>query len=127
MSALFTWANICRDISHWTRNCMDCQKYEAHKRTCVLLGTFSSSDARFQHIHTTFAYKSEQHVFTNLYRQFFFSGWPEVIPLTYTFSLTVAQTLVTKWISRFRMRVKIATNCGRKFESKFFPQSYIKC
>ncbi|XP_014781162.1 uncharacterized protein LOC106876921 [Octopus bimaculoides] len=51
-----------------------------------------------------------------------FSHWPEVTPLTDISSLTVAQALVTGWISHFRTPVKITTDCGRQFEAKLFQE-----
>ena len=51
ISARFFWPNMRRDITAWTRSCVSCQKSKAHKHIRAPLGTFSTPNARFSHVH----------------------------------------------------------------------------
>ena len=44
-------AGINHDIRHWTKTCQKCQQCKMQRHTKSPLGTFSTPDARFAHVH----------------------------------------------------------------------------
>ena len=51
ISGRFFWPNMRRDITAWTHSCVSCQNSKVHKHIRAPLGTFSTPDARFSHVH----------------------------------------------------------------------------
>ena len=51
ISARFFWLNMKHDITAWARSCVSCQKSKGHKHIRAPLGSFSTPDARFRHVH----------------------------------------------------------------------------
>ena len=50
----FVWPSINKDVRQWTRSCTHCQTVKVHCHTVAPLGTFSTPDTRFDHIHLDF-------------------------------------------------------------------------
>lgn len=53
-----------------------------------------------------------------------FSRWPEVIPIIDMEAATVASALISTWIARFGVSLRITSDQGRQFKSDLFKELY---
>ena len=124
ISARFFWPNMRRVITTWTHSCVSCQKSKVHTHIRAPLGTFSTPDARFSHIHIDLVgpwpvSQGFTYLLTCIDR---FTPWPEAIPLKYVSAESVALALISGWITRYGLPTTITTDCGRQFESHLFHE-----
>ena len=95
-----------------------------HKHTVTPPGTFTTPDARFDHIHIDLVgplppCKGYTYLLTCVDR---FTRWPEAIPLPDIMAATVANAFVLGWIARFGVPSTIITDHGMQFESDLWHQ-----
>ncbi|PIK55880.1 gag-pol polyprotein [Apostichopus japonicus] len=53
ITSRFVWPSINKDIRTWARSCLSCQRSKIHRHIKAPIGTYTSPDARFSHIHVT--------------------------------------------------------------------------
>ena len=124
ISGRFFWPNMRCDITVWTRSCISCQKSKVHKHIRAPLGTFSTPDSQFSHVHIDFAGPWLVSLgFTYLLTCIdCFTWWPEAIPLNDISAESIAQALISGWILRYGVPTTITTDCGSQFESHLFQE-----
>ena len=118
----FVWPGINHDIRKWARTCLECQRCKVHKHTKVPLGTFTSPDARFSHVHIDLVgplptSEGNTYLLTCVDR---YTRWPEAIPIPDITADTVARTFVARWVAVFGAPTTLTTDRGRQFESALF-------
>ena len=122
ISARFVWRGLAKDITLWTRSCLDCQrgKVTRHTKTDVL--PIPTPGRRFSHIDVDLVgplphSSGFTHLFTIIDRT---TRWLEAVPLSATASSDCAKALFSSWISCFGVPATITSDRGPQFVSSLW-------
>ena len=115
----YVWSKINSDVRKWACSCLQCQCPKVHRHTVSPLATFATLDARFDQLHVDIVgplppSQGFRYLLTCVNR---FTRWPEAIPIPESTALTVAQAVVTCWISRFGVLSTITTDRNAQSEA----------
>ena len=115
----FVWPSMRKDIRHWVRTCLRCQRSKVTRHTISPLGTFMVPDARFAHVHLDLVgplppSEGYTYILTCIDR---FTRWPVAVPIPDKSAETVAKAFVSGWIQFHGTPTTITTDRGREFES----------
>ncbi|MES9975560.1 MAG: reverse transcriptase domain-containing protein, partial [Candidatus Thiodiazotropha sp.] len=117
----FVWRQVNKDVRHWARTCLACQRAKIHRHTHSPIGSFVPPGARFDHVHVDLVgplppSRGAIYLLTIIDR---FSRWPEAIPLTDCSSETVSRAFLERWVAQHGCPLTVTTDRGSHFEGKF--------
>ncbi|GBN48514.1 hypothetical protein AVEN_59150-1 [Araneus ventricosus] len=101
-----------KDISNWTRSCLDCQRCKVIRYTNSPLLSFHLPSARFNLAHLDLVgplspSDNYEYLFTCIDH---FTRWPAAVPISVISTKTVVHAFISQWISRFGLPSIITTD-----------------
>ena len=122
ISEKFVWPNMAKDISHWARTCLSCQRSKIYRHNRNTPIQIDIPDSRFYQIHMDIVgplplSRNCRYCLTMIDR---YTRWPEAEPIPNIEADTVVDAFYRTWVARFGAPGVITTDRGSQFESKLF-------
>ena len=122
VTSRYVWPSINSDVWNWACSCLQCQRAKVHCHIATPLGTFTTPDARFHHVHIDLVGPLPPsngciYLLTCINR---FTRWTEAAPISEGSVVPVARAFIQIWVSRFGVPATITTDCGGQFESNLW-------
>lgn len=121
----FYWVNIRDDVENWCRKCDVCAACKGPRRRTRAEMKLYNVGAPFERIAIDVAGPFPKSRSGNKYvlvAMDYFSKWPEVYAIPNQEATTVAEALISNWISRFGVPLELHSDQGRNFESNVFQE-----
>lgn len=123
----FVWPFMQRDITKWSKACLDCQASKINRHTITNPSHFIPPSSRFSHIHMDLIgplglSDGFLYCLTIIDK---FTRWAKAIPIKDKSSESVCRAFYDNWISRFGVPETVTTDQGKEFQSKM-TQSLMK-
>lgn len=121
----FYWVHARSDVENWCRNCTVCAAVKGPRRRLRGPMQVYNVGAPFERIAVDIAGPYPESRKGNRYMLVvadYFSRWPEVYPIPNQEAQTVAEEIVTNWISRYGVPLELHSDQGRNFESQLFRE-----
>ena len=120
----FVWHGMNKDITKWTRECVECQKSKVQRHTKAAIQSFTQPKRRFDHINIDIVgpLPSSQGYTCLLTAVDRFTRWPEAIPMPDATAVSCARALAQSWFSRFGVPTDMSSDRGKQFTSAIWAQ-----
>lgn len=119
----YYWVRCKEDVTHWIQQCHVCAATKGPaKRTRAAMKVYNVG-VPFERIAMDITGPFPTSMNGNKYMLVvidYFTKWPEVYAIRNQEAVTVADTLIQGWISRFGVPLELHTDQGRNFESQVF-------
>ena len=119
LSSRFVWQFMAKDITSWSRSCLDCQRNKIQTHVHVPVQPIPVPSRRFSHLHVDLVgplptSQGFSHIFTIIDRT---TRWPEAVPLKSTTAEECARAILRHWIPIFGVPSLITSDRGAQFTS----------
>merc|ERR1712020_624705 len=122
IASKFVWHGLNKQVIHWARTCLSCQRSKVQTHVKAPLQTFEPTQRRFDHVHVDLVgplpeSQGFKYLLTIIDR---FTRWPEVVPIKDIEARTVAKAYVQNWVARFGVPSQMTSDRGTQFVSELW-------